>query len=443
MKKVLFLFAAAYLACICSSSPAIALSPNPCFSSLATADLELRVPAMSFAGNLYLVSFDYHSAGPTAESATWFKVSGITASTLTTCSYPAPLFIDAGKAILRVPMALYSHIPFWTELEYVPSTEGQIWFKLRNLGLMANQVFVTSSSGTGNLSTWPEAGGMTGLAAGDAVCQARATAAGLPGAFRAWLSDDTSDAYCRVQGFMGKKAANCGQAALPVAGGPWVRTDGFPFAQTLADISVRGQIFVPLDNNESGVPIPGNGVWTGTGSDGVVVSTDNCSQWSGASSSIGAIGAALFTRDAWTFISNYSCSSILPLFCFQSGSGQLLPPFVLPGKKVFLSSSTGTGNLQSWPDSGGNAGLAAGDAICRARATAGGLANASNFKAWLSTDSVNAGDRITSNGPWVRLDGVKVADTKAALLSGGIFAPINLDDLGFYYANWGRLDGYG
>ena len=41
-------------------------------------------------------------------------------------------------------------------------------------------VFLTSAFGTGDLSSWPEAGGASGLAAGDAICRQVATAAHLP-----------------------------------------------------------------------------------------------------------------------------------------------------------------------------------------------------------------------------------------------------------------------
>ena len=35
------------------------------------------------------------------------------------------------------------------------------------------RAFVTSTAGNGNLSTWADAGGQAGLAAADAICQAR------------------------------------------------------------------------------------------------------------------------------------------------------------------------------------------------------------------------------------------------------------------------------
>ena len=70
------------------------------------------------------------------------------------------------------------------------------------VGAARLQMFVTSVAGSGELSSWDDAGTLTGVAAGDAICQARATAAALPNpaTYRAWLSDDTDDAYCRLHG---------------------------------------------------------------------------------------------------------------------------------------------------------------------------------------------------------------------------------------------------
>src|SRR6188768_570424 len=93
---------------------------------------------------------------------------------------------------------------------------------------VVRRMFVTSVSGTGDLGSWPAAGIATGLAAGDAICQARASAASLPNpsGYRAWLSDSTDDAYCRIHMLTGKLSANCGQPTLPASAGPWRRTDG-------------------------------------------------------------------------------------------------------------------------------------------------------------------------------------------------------------------------
>ncbi len=74
--------------------------------------------------------------------------------------------------------------------------------------------------------------------------------------------------------------------------------------------------------------------------------------------------------------------------------------------------------------------MAAGDAICQARAAAAGLSG--TFKAWLSDSTTDAISRITSNGPWVRLDGVKVADSKADLIKGSLFTAISLTEGGAF-----------
>jgi hypothetical protein len=154
--------------------------------------------------------------------------------------------VGSGKVIMRLPVVLFKSLFLWVQLEYVPSTDKHLWLKLsEESGLLPNQVFVTSVQGDGNLGSWPDAGGKTGLAAGDAICRARAKAAGLPGTFRAWLSDNKHDAYCRIHNLDGKMADNCGKASLPVAAGPWVRTDGFPFSGTINQMLSEQKVFTP------------------------------------------------------------------------------------------------------------------------------------------------------------------------------------------------------
>src|SRR5437762_1872122 len=89
------------------------------------------------------------------------------------------------------------------------------------------RAFLTSVSGTGDLSTWPGASGSTPLERGDAICRSRAAAGGLPNAstYHAWLSTSSLDAYCHVQGLDGTLADLCNGAPLP-GGGPWYLVDG-------------------------------------------------------------------------------------------------------------------------------------------------------------------------------------------------------------------------
>ncbi len=305
--------------------------------------------------------------------------------------------------------------------------------------------FVTSSQGDGNLSSWADAvaAGATGLAAGDAICQARAAEAGLSGNFVAWLSDANNDAYCRVHNLPGKKSANCGQGGLPVEAGPWVRTDGFPFSETIDQLVNDGKVLAPVRYDESGNAFVGSqNYMTGTNADGTydAIGNTTCSNWTSNTSNpmVHAVGGFTDgTTYSWTHNYSGACnSSSWRLLCLEAGPGVPLPPYTTDGKKVFVTSSSGTGDLGTWAGAGGNSGLAAGDAICRSKAAEAGLANSSNFKAWLSSylagTYIHAKDRLTSDGPWVRPDGVLVAGGKADLTDDSLFTAISQTETGDY-----------
>jgi hypothetical protein len=319
-----------------------------------------------------------------------------------------------------------------------------------------NVVFITSASGNGDLSQWPDALAVsaTGLAAGDAICQARANAAGLPGTYKAWLSTSTTDAYCHIQGFDGyTKSGKCGQASLPVAAGPWVRTDGYPFADTIDKLvdnaSAYGQVFAPVLLNENGDAVVSSWYYTGTYGDGTVGST-HCNNWtSNASSSLGDSGNTWGTTGWWSDGGGNDCDSVQPLLCMQTGTGGPLPSLTIPAgaKKVFVTHDAHDAILSGWPDAIGT-GIAAGDAVCQARATSAGLTG--TFKAWLSDDSTDAVDHVTAgattDGPFYRLDGVKIADNKAELAIAPLFTAITYTETGLYYeyyAVWTGTNGIG
>ena len=302
--------------------------------------------------------------------------------------------------------------------------------------------FITSTSGSGNIATWPDvvsAGPATGLVAADVVCQARAEAAGLPGTFKAWLSDDNDDAYCRMYGLKGKKAANCGQSSLPASAGPWVRTDGAPFAEVINKLTDSLAVLTPARFDENGNESIFSYYYSGTGADGVAVpGGNNCSGWTdGTGGGRGWIGSMVGTYRAWSDDTFDLCSDSLRLLCMQTGSGKPLA-YLSAGKKVFLTSEMGTGNLASWPSTTGTGlmGIAAGDAICNARAASAGLAG--TYKAWLSDGTNDMVSRLTTTtGPWIRLDGVKIANDKADLIDGTLLTEIIVDENGNYGLNSG------
>lgn len=306
------------------------------------------------------------------------------------------------------------------------------------------KIFISSTSGNANLGSWTDAGGNTGLAAGDAICQAAATAAGLSGTYRAWISDSTADAYCHVQGYTGTIATNCGQSALPVAAGPWVRTDGAPFADTI-DKLVTGQIFTPLQYDETGTKVAYMYVFTGTNPDGTLEtytspSPYSCNGWTSNSSDKIIVGDDTGTTRFWTAAAAGQCSQSMHLVCMQTGTGGALPARSIPSgaKRVFATSTAYQGNF---------GGISAADSYCQTQAVAGGLSG--TFVAWLSDSTTDAYCHIqgytgtiatncgqstlpASTSAFYRPDGVKVADSMAALTVGYLFTAITETEAGTY-----------
>lgn len=294
--------------------------------------------------------------------------------------------------------------------------------------------FYTSTEGSADLSSWPEvaASGLSGLEAADAICQTRADNAGLTGSYVAWLSDSDDDAYCRIHGLSGKKAANCGQSTLPTAAGPWFRVDGTPFVSRIDLLTEMDMVYTPIRFDEHGSTRRYSRYWTGTDEKGELVS-DNCSGWTSSVASLnGNLGNADTTVFRWTAGMRMACSGYGHLLCMEKGVGDAVSSPGAAGKLVFVTSVRGNGNLGSWPQAGGNTGIAAGDAVCRLLARNEGFANHGSFKAWLSDSSRDAQDWITSEGPWVRPDGFLVARNKSDLLDQWLQTSISVDETGRY-----------
>lgn len=294
--------------------------------------------------------------------------------------------------------------------------------------------FVSSRRGTGNLASWLESGGATGAAGADAVCRGLASAARLPGSFVAWISDTNGDAWCRVQGLSGRRASGCTGGA-PTTAGPWIGMDGLPFAPVLEELST-GKTILPLRLDETVRAVADTTrVFTATLADGTLnaVGSPPCGNWSSSFPPNSPMGGLVGSSDSyWTDYAGVDCAGTAAIACLEvaPGNGAALPPFDGGGKKVFVTSLSGTGVLSSWADAAGLVGIAAGDAICQAAATRAGLARAPSFKAWLSDTSVNAIDRLTTDGPWTRVDGAPVAASKARLASGSLVATISVDENG-------------
>ncbi len=284
--------------------------------------------------------------------------------------------------------------------------------------------FVTSSQGQGNLGAWPDAGGQTGLAAGDAICQAHAARGNLPGTFVAWASDDTDDAYCRVAGFSGKADANCGQATLPEAAGPWVRTDGRPFASPLASlVSPAREVLLPPTYDESGNELDEIYFVTATTDNGRASRTSPCDNWTSTNPDSPMSGGITTSANLASWGGNW-CPIDAPLLCLQSGPGiELPPPPAAPADAhlMFVSSTQVTGSA---------GGIAGADALCTSLANAAGYPG--TFESFLSDSTTDGRTRIDHEGAWVRPDGQIIANRTEDLLAGDLLSPMHQTETGDY-----------
>jgi hypothetical protein len=152
------------------------------------------------------------------------------------------------------------------------------------------RAFVTSQTKTGNLG---------GVAAADQLCTSLATAAGLGGTYRAWLSVSGADAIDHVTSV-----------------GPWQLVTGDVVAADKAGLAAA-QLKHLVNRDEKGATPPDaeDRVWTGTGSNGRYVGPD-CAQWTGAGA--GLVGEAKNGGSGnWTALGNESCTEVNRVYCFE------------------------------------------------------------------------------------------------------------------------------
>jgi hypothetical protein len=297
------------------------------------------------------------------------------------------------------------------------------------------RAFVTSTTGTGDLKDWIGGSGTDPLVWADQHCQVRANVGGLPNAigYRAWLSTTATDAYCHLRGQTGKRATGC--VGTPVAAGPWYLANGItPWTGTLAELTdtTDPRIFraVTFDENGDEVSTYQLGLyWTGTLADGTL--GGNCSGWTnGTDAATAAVGSAFGSVDSWTEHQGSFCDENRRLLCLETGASEEPGLPNSPGSLVFVTSVTGWGRFDTWPDADGLNGYPGADRICRNRAAAGRLPAPESFVAWVSDSSRDAAEAVTSNGPFRRIDGIVISSNESQLLDGGIDAAIHQNEFG-------------
>ena len=152
-------------------------------------------------------------------------------------------------------------------------------------------VFVTGTTYSGNLG---------GLSGADQICQNVADQAGLPGTYKAWLSDSLTSVSSRIA-----------HASMP-----YQRVDGVIIANNWSDLA-DGVLGAALSITESGEPVIGAAVWTNSKANGAIASTTNtCTDW-GATNGQGYRGNDSSATRYWTMSGLLGCNYYLHLYCFQ------------------------------------------------------------------------------------------------------------------------------
>jgi len=126
------------------------------------------------------------------------------------------------------------------------------------------QMFVSTSTGTGQFSSWVLSAGANGVVAADNICVAEATGARLyrPDTFKAYLSDNTPT---HPQNAIDRFHVD----------GPWERADGMLFAHGLSELATATSVRPP--NVTAYGQYLGGMVYAWTGSDSGSADVDTCS----------------------------------------------------------------------------------------------------------------------------------------------------------------------
>jgi len=162
--------------------------------------------------------------------------------------------------------------------------------------LPRKRVFVTATAYNGNLG---------GLSGADSKCNADASSAGLGGSWKAWLSTSTVHAKDRI------------------SDGLYVRVDNSTIIATSKTDLLDGTLQNSISKTAMGVDASDWPMWTGTLSDGTVITNKHCSNWTSNSSGInGRIGDRSVKGIEWTDYYDASgfsgCATVFGrIYCFE------------------------------------------------------------------------------------------------------------------------------
>ena len=147
------------------------------------------------------------------------------------------------------------------------------------------------------------AGGLGGLSGADAFCQNLAGEVGLPGTFKAWLSDSHLSAAMR----------------LAHSTAPYVLVDGTTVAADWTQLT-SGMLQHAINEDETGVVPAVASVWTGTLADGSTwKGVDNCANWYSSSSqtNTGSWGEMVAVPEWTEYHYGAGCGYPMAVYCVE------------------------------------------------------------------------------------------------------------------------------
>jgi hypothetical protein len=256
----------------------------------------------------------------------------------------------------------------------------------------------------------------------DTKCQQAASAAKLPGTYKAFMST--------VGGGDAGPAVDANTRFGSARG--WIRPDGKPVMDTMLKTGNQAgsPVYYPIGITEKGTVKPNNNpAILGSAPDGTVdkdlSNNYTCNDWTTSTPQNVHLAYPDSMGADWTRSGGTTCGtgSFWALHCYGTDMSHALsiPAPGGPVRRVFISKA-------QWDASGGvspSSTPGTADNLCKTEATNAGLANAANFIAFIATNGKTAASRVNANGaPWFRTDNLPVAASNSAFVAGTLDIPL-------------------
>jgi hypothetical protein len=274
-----------------------------------------------------------------------------------------------------------------------------------------------------------------GLAAADDLCVREARAAGLRGNYLALLSTATATAASRF---------------ADVADQTWVRLDGVALSSPRHTLLDDSELAAPLNLTSRGryLSVGGDDVHTGSVAPTRVSDPGfDCMAWTSDDPALPSFSSNGISNIEmwWSPIVNVgNCSYPRHLYCLEHDESDAFDGGTAAGTSD--GGGAGTSDAGAGVSEAGSPGVpnyvfrtaatyptlnrtyALADAQCDAEAAYAGLPG--SYRAWFSTTTVDARDRLAGARGWIRPDGLPFADTITDIVQGRLFTPLDIDPFG-------------